>query len=185
MNRRKTLKIIGGSVLGIAGLTLIDQKWKFVDQLTETGLFTSKEKQLISVIADTIIPEGLPPKVSEKDPQPLGALSTGTDKYLVKVFEHCYEEEDQKKIKKQLKNLDSKMESAHKKSFAKASKSEREGMLMAFGSSENEEEKDFFETIKRETITGFTTAKTVLVNYRNYQVAPGFYHGCADLPSQT
>jgi hypothetical protein len=82
MDRRKSLKILGGTVTGIAGLVLVDWKWQLIDQLTHKGFFTFKEEKLISAIADTIIPEGLTPIVPAPDSKPIGALSTGTDKYL-------------------------------------------------------------------------------------------------------
>lgn len=178
MNRRKSLKILGGSAIGIAGLALVDWKWQLMDQMTHEGFFSFTEEKIISAIADTIIPEGLPGIVPSQESKPIGALSTGTDKYLLKVFEHCYEKEDQDKIKRQLATLDG-------SDFLKASKEQREEILKSLSISENEEARDFFQTIKSETITGFTTVKEVMVEYRNYKVAPGYYHGCADLPSTT
>lgn len=178
MNRRNTLKILGGTAFGIAGLVLADWKWQLLDGFNHEGFFTSNEERLISSIADTIIPEGLPAKTHSADAKPIGALSTGTDIYLMKLFEHCYEKEDQDKIKLQLAAL-------NEKGFLKASQEEREAILLALNSSENEDEKEFFNLMKSQTITGFTTVKEVMVDYRNYKVAPGFYNGCADLPAQT
>lgn len=178
MNRRNSLKILGGTAFGIAGLALADWKWQLLDGMSHKGFFTSKEEKLIYSIADTIIPEGLPAKTSTPEAKPIGAITTGTDIYLMQVFEHCYEKEDQDKIKLQLASLT-------KKGFLDASKKEREAMLLALNSSENEDEKEFFDLMKKETITGFTTVKEVMVDYRNYKVAPGYYHGCADLPAQT
>lgn len=178
MNRRKSLKILGGTAVGIAGLALADWKWQLLDGMSHAGFFTAKEEKLISSIADTIIPEGLPAKTPTPNAKPIGALSTGTDIYLMKLFEHCYEKEDQEKIKMQLAAL-------HDISFTKATKAEREAMLLTLSTSENEADREFFDVMKRETITGFTTVKEVMVDYRNYKVAPGYYHGCADLPAQT
>lgn len=176
MNRRKSLQLIGGSAIGVAGLAFADWKWQILDQLTHTGFFTLYEEQTISAIADTIIPEGLPPILPNPDSRRIGALSTGTDQYLKKVLEHCYEKEDQDLIKTQLTALE-------KKGFLKAEKQDREAILMALSVSKNEDEKEFFEVMKSETITGFTTVKEVMVDYRKYQVAPGFYNGCADATS--
>ncbi len=174
MNRRKSLKILGGSAVGIAGLALVDWKWQIIDGLTHEGFFTLKEEKLLTAIADTFIPEGLPPKVPNADAKPIGALTTGTDKYLIRLFEHCYEKEEQELIKAQLDAL-------NQKSFLDKSQEEREKLLMALVESENEEENAFFNLMKTETITGFTTVKEVMVDYRNYKVAPGFYQGCADV----
>ncbi|MBB6328925.1 adenine specific DNA methylase Mod [Algoriphagus iocasae] len=177
MNRRKSLKILGGTVVGITGLVLADWKWQLLDGINHKGFFTFKEEKLISAIADTIIPEGLPPKTPTPDAKPIGALSTGTDIYMMKLFEHCFEKEDQDQIKLQLASLD-------EKGFLKASKEEREAMLLSLKDSEVEADQEFFDLMKSETITGFTTVKEVMVDYRDYKVAPGFYTGCADVPAQ-
>ena len=174
MDRRKSLKIIGGSVAGIAGLVLVDWKWQIVDRLTHSGFFSFDEEQLISAIADTFIPTGLPPKVPTPDAQPIGALSTGTDQFLIKLFEHCYEKEEQELIKAQLKSL-------KKSGFGEFSREEREKVLLALKSSEIENENKFYSLMRSQTVNGFTTVKEVMADYRGYQVAPGFYHGCVDV----
>lgn len=184
MDRRKSLKILGGTAAGIAGLVLVDWKWQLVDQLTHEGFFSFKEEQLITAIADTIIPAGLPPKVPSPNAQPIGALSTGTDKYLTRLFEHCYEKEDQDMIKAQLASLGQKSKSKLGKPFEKASQEEREGLLLSLGSSEVESEKNFFDIMKSQTIIGFTTVKEVMADYRGYKVAAGYYKGCVDVTSK-
>lgn len=184
MDRRKSLKILGGSAVGIAGLVLVDWKWQLLDQLTHKGFFTLKEQVLISAIADTIIPAGFPLKNPTANAAPIGALSTGTDKYLIRLFEHCYEEETQDLIKSQLADLSERAKKELGKSFDKATQGEREILLMSLADSENESEKQFFDLMKSQTITGFTTVKEVMVDFRGYQVAPGFYNGCVDIPSQ-
>lgn len=175
MDRRKSLKIIGGSVAGIAGLVFADWKWQIVDRIAHTGFFSFDDEQLISVIADTLIPADLPPKLPTPDAQPIGALSTGTDQFLIKLFEQCYEKEDQELIKAQLKSL-------KKSGFEDLSQEEREKALMALKDSENEDENKFYDLMRSNTIMGFTTVKEVMADYRGYQVAPGFYHGCVDVP---
>lgn len=175
MDRRKSLKIIGGSVAGIAGLVLADWKWQIVDRLTHAGFFSFDEEQLISAIADTFIPAGLPPKVPNPEAQPIGALSTGTDQFLIKLFEHCFEKEEQDLIKSQLKAL-------KKSGFESLPSEEREKALMALKESELEAEEQFYDLMRSNTIMGFTTVKEVMTEYRGYKVAPGFYHGCVDVP---
>lgn len=184
MNRRKSLKILGGTAFGIAGLVLVDWKWQLVDQLTHKGFFTLKEEQLISAVADTIIPAGLPAKLPFADAQPIGALTTGTDKFLYRLFEYCHEKEDQEMIKAQLNALDNKAKETIGKSFQDGSQEERESLLLALSVSEIETEKSFFELMKAQTIMGFTTVKEVMTDYRGYQVAPGYFKGCVDLPAQ-
>ena len=77
MNRRNSLKILGGTAVGVVGLVLADWKWQLLDSINHEGFFTAKEEKLLSNIADTIIPEGLPAKIPTPDAKPIGALSTG------------------------------------------------------------------------------------------------------------
>lgn len=175
MNRRKSLKIIGGSVAGIAGLVLADWKWQILDRITHSGFFSFDEEQLIAAIADTFIPAGLPAMVPTPDAQPIGALSTGTDQFLIKLFEKCYEKEDQELIQAQLKAL-------RKLGFQDFSREEKEKALMALNDSQIEDEKKFYDLMRSNTIMGFTTVKEVMADYRGYKVAPGYYHGCVDVP---
>lgn len=184
MDRRKSLKIIGGSAIGIAGLALADWKWQLVDQLTHKGFFTYQEEKLISTIVDTLIPEGLPPILPNPEAKPIGGLSTGTDKFLYRLFEHCYEKETQELIKKQLVNLNKMGEMEFGKPFTELSQEEREKLLISLENSEIEEEVDFFKLMKSQTIMGFTTVKEVMEDYRGYKVAPGYFNGCVDMPSQ-
>ena len=175
MDRRKSLKIIGGSVAGIAGLVFADWKWQIIDRVTHAGFFSFEEEQVISAIADTFIPEGLPPILPSAEAKPLGALSTGTDQFLIKLFEKCYEKEDRDLIKSQLKALT-------KSGFLDLPQTEREQVLMSLKNSEIEEEKKFYDLMRSNTVMGFTTVKEVMVEYRGYQVAPGYYKGCVDVP---
>jgi len=184
MDRRKSLKIIGGSAAGIAGLILADWKWQLVDQLTHNEFFTFQEENLISSIVDTFIPEGLPPKVPKPDAKSIGGLSTGTDKFLFRLFEHCYESETQEMIKTQLVNLDKKSKGEFGKPFHRLPQDSREKLLISFENSEIDDEVDFFKLMKSQTIIGFTTVKEVMEDYRGYQVAPGYFKGCVDMPSQ-
>jgi hypothetical protein len=160
--------------VGIAGLVFADWKWQIIDQLTHEGFFSLKEEQTIRAISDTIIPEGLPPILPSADAKPIGALSTGTHDYINKVIAQCYEPKDQELVKKELQKLIN-------QDFLKLDRQAREKSLLNLESSEIESEATFFKVMKSETITGFTTVKEVMVNYRNYQVAPGFYNGCAEV----
>ncbi|MCS5490347.1 gluconate 2-dehydrogenase subunit 3 family protein [Algoriphagus limi] len=171
MDRRKSLKILGAGGIGIAGLVLADWKWQLVDQLTHKGFFTLKQEKLISAIADTIIPEGLPPVLPNPDAKPIGALSTGTDKFLLRFIEHCYEKEDQDLIKNQLDQLG-------KTDFLDADQARREELLLGLANSDNENENKFFDIMKSRTIYGFTTVREVMVNYHGYKVAAGGFSGC-------
>ena len=79
MQRRTSLKLLGAAGAGIAGLVLVDWKWQILDRLTHAGFFTYDQERLISSLAETLIPEGIP---GGSVAAPIGALSTGTDQFL-------------------------------------------------------------------------------------------------------
>lgn len=178
MQRRTSLKLLGAAGLGIAGLAVADWKWQLVDRITHTGFFTFDQERLIASIADTIIPQGSSSTSSGENAAPIGALSTKTDQFLIKFFEKCLEKEEQDLVIKELEAL-------HQLGFISLSKEEREKTLLSYKEDASEDKKKFYELVRSNTIFGFTTVKEVMVDYRGYQVAPGFYQGCADVPSLT
>jgi len=119
MQRRTSLKLLGAAGAGIAGLALIDWKWQIIDRLTHVGFFTFEQEQLLTSLADTLIPEGIPGSFTAIP----SALSTGTDQFLIRFFENCLEKEEQKILIKEIKSLE-------KRGFALLTKQERETILM-------------------------------------------------------
>jgi hypothetical protein len=174
MQRRTSLKLLGAAGAGIAGLVLADWKWQILDRLTHVGFFTFDQEQLLASLADTIIPAGVSGTAGTA---PIGALSTGTDQFLIKFFEKCLEKEEQEILIQELKALE-------KRGFAALPKLEREAILGEYSKTENENQKKFYELIRANTIFGFTTVREVMVDHLGYQVAPGFYSGCVEVPAE-
>jgi hypothetical protein len=174
MQRRTSLKLIGAAGASIAGLVLADWKWQILDRLTHVGFFTYDQEQLLTSLADTIIPAGASGAAGTA---PIGALSTGTDQFLIKFFEKCLEKEEQEILIQELMVL-------QKQDFAALAKEEREAILGEYSKTEDENQKKFYELIRTNTIFGFTTVREVMVDYLGYQVAPGFYSGCVEEPGQ-
>lgn len=174
MQRRTSLKLLGAAGAGIAGLAFVDWKWQILDRLTHIGFFTYDQEQLITSLADTLIPEGVS---GGSTAAPIGALSTGTDQFLIKFFEKCLEKEE-------LDILIQELNALVERRFAALEKQEREAILGEYAKAEDEQQKKFYELIRANTIFGFTTAKQVMVDYLGYQVAPGFYSGCVEEPAQ-
>ncbi|CAD5258737.1 MULTISPECIES: gluconate 2-dehydrogenase subunit 3 family protein [unclassified Imperialibacter] len=181
MNRRSTLKGLLAAGGAIAGLSLVEWKWHIVEDALHPRFYTRKEEELFSSIADTIIPAGAPPSVPGGPTEPIGALSTGTDKFLMKLLEKCYEKEDQDKLRLQMAALEKSAEDTYGESFADCTQEQRVELLMARANSEVGEEKEFFDFMKDQTIRGFTTTQVVMTNYRDYKVAPGHFYGCANV----
>lgn len=169
MKRREALKTIGFATLGLVALPSCAREWTS-QEIPSDSAFSSKEQKLISATADTIIPE--------KDS--VGAIPQGVDKFLIRLFDECYEEDVRDNIKLQLSKLDEKAVDSSGNPFADCSQVQREELLLTFENSENEQEKQFFELVKAETIRGFRTSQVVMQEYHGYRVMPGFYNGNAD-----
>ena len=173
MQRRTSLKLLGAAGAGSAGLALVDWKWQIFDRLTHVGFFSYEHEQLLTSLADTLIPEGI---FEDGTPAP-GALSTGTDQFLIKFFEKCLEKEEQEILIQELKIL-------QKRGFATLTTQEREAILGEYSETEDQNQKKFYELVRANTIFGFTTAREVMVDHLGYQVAPGFYNGCVEVPAE-
>lgn len=169
MNRRHTLK-----KLLLASGTLITlptwaHGWKSSD-LNFNSIFTSREQSVLSSIADTIIPTG----------NTVGALSVAVDKYLQRLFSDCYENEVQDSVKLLLKEVAETARTIHDLSFENCGQQLRLEILEKMAHSDDDILKEAFYLVKSETIRGFRTSKEVMINYMNYQIAPGHYYGCVD-----
>ena len=171
MKRREALKTLGFAAAGLVALPVWARGWTSRDVAFDSSVFSNKEQALISAVADTIIPE--------KDS--IGAIPQEVDKFLIRLFDECYEEDVQANLKLQLQELEEKAMNSAGKSFADCSQPQREELLLTFADSENESEKQFFELIKYETIRGFRTSKVVMEDYHGYRVVPGSYNGNVDV----
>lgn len=171
MNRRQLLRSLMMASGSLVALPAWAREWELHDVSQQLSSFSAYEQDMLAAIADTIIPEG----------GGMGALSTGVDKFLVKLFDDCYEEPVRENIKTKIKELDQNTGKAYSKPFSSCSQEEREKMLTAQASSGDKTSKEFFELVKAETIRGFNTSKPVMVNYFKYKVVPGHYYGCVDV----
>jgi hypothetical protein len=167
MNRRKLLK----SVTITLGSGLFLPSWANAwnsNTWQKTEKFTVFETDMISDIASTFIPEG----------EILGAKGLEVDKFLTRLFADCYIETDIQKIKNGIQDLEKSGFEKYKTPFLKCSYIQKESILMEFSSHTDEEKKWFFNTLKGETVRGYTTSEYVMTKYYNYVVAPGDYKGC-------
>jgi Gluconate 2-dehydrogenase subunit 3 len=171
MNRRETLKQLLMASGGLIALPSWAMDWTIQDLAAYESNFSAAEQQVIASLADTIIPAG----------NSIGALSVGVEKFLQKLIENCYGKEVQDNVKEQLAALETAAQRVYGKSFIACDQSQRQELLLKLSTSENKNEKDFFNLMKSETIRGFNTSKEVMTRYLNYKVAPGHYHGCVDV----
>jgi hypothetical protein len=171
MKRREILKNL---VLGSGAMVALPSwanAWSGAD-ISTSGIFTKTQASILNSIAGTFIPEG------KQEP---GAVGLEVDKYLDRLIADCYEEEDQDKVKAGIDALNTTAKKTYRKDFSECNQGQRESMLIGFSEPSDEEKKWFYDTMRRETIRGYTTSEYVMVNHYEYVMAPGFYKGCVDV----
>lgn len=169
MNRReafKSLAIASGRLVSLPGWAF---GWEPENIALRSTTFSSNERQLISSVANTLIPEN----------STVGALSVGVDKFLVRLFEECYETAVQENIKKQLASIQHQALKDNGNDFADCNQQERERLLFLYKESDDEAQQQFYNLIKKETIRGFRTSHVVMGNYHDYEMMPDHSSGYA------
>ena len=171
LDRRKAIRNLAIASGGLITLPQWMVSCGASDATIHQTSFSIADQKLLASIVDTIIPAG----------NSIGALSVGVDKFLQMLIDDCYETTAQENVKTQLKSLEASAQAKHKKSFADCTQAEREELLLKFSTTENAEMKEFFNSMKSETIRGFSTSQKVMQDYLGYKVAPGHYYGCVDV----
>jgi len=165
MKRRELIKSIGLAAAATSILPDWLQGWS-VQKLTPSLVFSEDQKDKLSLIAGTFIPEG-----AEK-----GANGVGVGKFLDVLFADCFTTADQNKIKDSLVEIDALAKLQFQQNFGQSTQQQREKVLQNLAT--NPTHKWAADTLRNETIRGYTTSEYVMVNYYHYVMAPGFYHGC-------
>ncbi len=170
MNRRSSLKKLLLTTTGLVVLPAWARDWSPAE-LSFIPQFSPTEQSLLATVADTIIPKG----------DAIGALDVGVAVFLQKLFADCYDLPVQENIKFQLNSLHQNALQGFNTPFIDCDQFQREILLLAMATSEDQNEKDFFELLKSETIRGFRTSREVMRKYYKYIVAPGHFHGCVEV----
>lgn len=171
MKRRDALKTLGMAAAGLVALPAWANGWTARDVAVDSSTFTPKEQTWLSSVAETIIPRK----------NGVGAIPQEVDKFLIRLFDECYEEDERKNIQFQLNVLNEKSLTETGNPFSDGNQAQREQLLLTFSDSGNESEERFFQLVKRETIRGFRTSKVVMEDYYGYRVIPGRYNGNVDV----
>jgi hypothetical protein len=171
MNRRtafKNIVLVSGTLIT---LPVWMQSCGITDKSTHLSTFSQDEQNILASLVDTIIPAS----------NNIGGLSVGVDKYLQKMIEDCYEITVQENIKKQLQSLNTMANKDFGKSFADCTQQQKQSLLTNISTSQDKDQKSFFDLMKTETIHGFNTSQQVMEGYFDYKVAPGHYYGCVNI----
>jgi hypothetical protein len=171
MNRRTSLRNLLVATGGLIALPSWAESWTLPELAKLPSILSSTNQEILASVADTIIPGG----------SSIGSLSVGVDKFLEKLIANCYEKEVQQNVATQLEALDTNAKSTYGASFKECQQAQREALLTRLSISETKEEKDFFDLMKSQTIRGFNTSREVMLQYLNYKIIPGHFHGCVDV----
>ncbi|NBC03299.1 MAG: hypothetical protein GVY20_06295 [Bacteroidetes bacterium] len=171
MKRREVLKTLGLATAGLVTLPAWASGWKARDVAIESSTFSSSEQTILSSVADTIIPAK----------NNVGAIPQEVDKFLVRLFDECYEKDECKNIKQKLHLMNDRAIEEFEVPYTNCTLHQRKQVFLSFDNSVDESEQKFFDLVKNETIRGFRTSKVVMQDYHGYKVVPGFYNGNVDV----
>ncbi|GAB5409590.1 MAG: hypothetical protein BalsKO_19550 [Balneolaceae bacterium] len=171
MKRRDALKNLAFASGAVIALPSWAFGWKAEDMSRMNTTFTDYEINLISSIVDVVIPSN----------GEIGGLSVGVDNYLVGLISRCYEKEFRGQIRAQLHKLDTNAKDAHGKVFSECDVQKQTELFKALNTNRNNDDNDFFEFMKSQTIRGFETSEEVMMNYHGFVLMPGFYDGNVDV----
>lgn len=156
------------NLAAVSGAVITLPLWMVACRMSDTGKhlsgFSPRDQQTLAAIANAIIPPG-----AHNEP---GALAVGIDKYLQKLIDDCFEPAARTQVLLQLQAIES-----FPGGVAAA--------LQHFAVSTDQDQRQFFDLIKRETIRGFNTSQQVMTGYLHYTIAPGHYYGNVPAPPQT
>lgn len=167
MKRRDVLKnliLTSGAMLSLPAWAI---GWKPEVMGRYNTTFTDYEISIIASIVDTVIPTN----------GEIGGISVGVDKFLVGLISRCYDKEFQGAIRANLYELDDRSKTDLGSSFSECKKADRETLFLGLNKNDNENDEDFFNFMKSETIRGFETSEEVMMNYHGFVLMPGFYDG--------
>jgi hypothetical protein len=170
MDRRSSIKTLLLLSAGTALLPSCLQEEKKASVTVKNFKINGNDEDIISALSDTIIPQGKTP----------GAKDVGAYQFALMMMDDCYSPEDQQKFMKGLKEFSDFSKKKIKKSFAKATPSERGEILKSIESKKDipENVAFFYNNMKRLTLEAFTQSKYYLTQVHVYELVPGKFYGC-------
>ena len=173
MNRRVWIKQI---LLASGGIVLIPacfQDEGAVSVLLKRINITGREESLFADFVEAILPETDTP----------GAKSLNIHQFVLKMFDDCYNEEEQEKLISGLRELNNFSEDTFSDKFTDLPQNKKLEILnkISAGLSVDGTLKFFLEETKSWTIKGFTSSEYFLTKITSYELVPARFHGCVPL----
>lgn len=167
MKRRQVIKQLAVTTGGILSLPAWARAWtaQSLPQVEHPLL----DRNLLNAVIGAIIPES---------PELPGAVSLGVPGFVELMLADCYTKEVSDNVKTGLRFADSVARRTHGKSFVDISQKEQQAILLQFEKGNDNAVKDFYRLVKSLTIQGYNNSEFVQTKFLEYEMAPGFYHGC-------
>jgi Gluconate 2-dehydrogenase subunit 3 len=178
MYRREVLQSISmllGSAFVSPALAGILEGKTSLPQSTGQDIFSTAEKELITEIADLIIPDTSTP----------GAKQAGVAEFIQLIVNECYKVDEQSAFKAGLAEVDNQAKGIFQKTFLESDKTQREDVLRRIEARAQADKYQkpflFWFAIKELTVTGYFTSEIGAKQALSYLWVPGRYNGCIDL----
>ena len=167
MQRRSAVKNIALSL----GASIILPSWANAwnkDSFRNNQYTVSPNENLLAEMVETIIPKTNTP----------GAKELSVHQFVALMVKDCYDKNTQAVYEKGFDLVDKNAKNAFSKSFLECDTKQRLEVLYKMSKSENSDEKNFVQLVKRLTIQGYLSSEYVMTNLKVYEYAPARYHGC-------
>lgn len=134
--------------------------------------FESNQMELLSAIADRIIPKTETP----------GAIDALVHRYIDEALKNNYTIEDQGKFKEGLLLFDTYANEKYNKSFVALEEQDKDAVLqrLADESKKNPDEDHIFSELRTLTVSGFLTSEIGATEFLEFDPIPGQWSGCYD-----
>jgi hypothetical protein len=172
MIRREALRRIIWAAGGAALFSSCLAKSTPPSRLFRNLAISSGHEELISQLADVIIP-GTP-----KFP---GARDIQVPLFMAKIIEDCFSKDEQQKFQSGLGQFAEYLTSKNISAIQDLSTSQRERLLSDLESGKGKiagPVVDFYATVKRLTLRGYTTSEYYMTQVQGYKIIPGKFKGC-------
>lgn len=179
MHRRQAIQnvalLLGGTVIG--GQLFLSGGCKPATTTVE-ALFTPAYKDLLSEIAETILPATATP----------GAKEAGVGDFIAIMVKDCYSPKDQQTFVNGLDTLEKVSKEKQGDTFLNLSAEKRTALLQLldreqkayYQTKKEEDPPHYFRMLKELTLLGFFTSETGATKALRYEAVPGRYEGCID-----
>ncbi|SOE19616.1 Gluconate 2-dehydrogenase subunit 3 [Spirosomataceae bacterium TFI 002] len=161
MERRKAIQKLGLGFGALLSLPSWANSWN-------QDKFAFEGNSILEGLVEAIIPEGDQP----------GAKSIGAHLFVERMVKDCYDENTNAIFFDNLTKVSLMAEELKNKKIEATSLQERIDILRLFEDSILKEDSSFYDLLKRLTIQAYTNSEFYLTKYRDYEMAPGFFHGC-------